>query len=151
MPLRPLLWSALGPHTTALLRGWRATHPDTPLELLRIDERTAGLRSGPDAGGVDVAVLREPPALPGVRTAPLLTEARMAAVPADGPLAARDALAMADLAAHAVAVNTVSGTTTPALWPAGARPRAACPWPTPTTGWPRSPPGTSASPPARRP
>ncbi|HCA86387.1 MAG TPA: LysR family transcriptional regulator, partial [Streptomyces sp.] len=39
-------WSALGDFTTPLLRRWREEHPDVPLELLRIDDRTAGLADG---------------------------------------------------------------------------------------------------------
>ncbi|WP_219415506.1 LysR family transcriptional regulator [Pseudonocardia nigra] len=113
-------WSALGPHTTTLLRRWRQDHPDVPLELLRIDDRSAGLGQG----SVDVAVVRERLAIRGVHTERLLAEPRVAAVPADGPLAERATLTLADLAEHPVALNTVSGTTTLDLWPSGARPRA---------------------------
>jgi DNA-binding transcriptional LysR family regulator len=112
-------WSGLGPHTTALLRRWSQAHPEIPLELLRIDDRTAGLTQGK----VDAAVVREPIALPGVHTTRIFTEARMAAVPSDSPLAARSSLTLTDLAAHPVALNTVSGTTNVELWPEGARPR----------------------------
>lgn len=79
-------WSALGPYTTPLLRRRQHEHPDTPLELLRIDDRTAGLTRG------DAAVLR----------GPVTTEPRVAAVTADGPLAARTSLALADLTAGPV-------------------------------------------------
>ncbi|HEX4252799.1 MAG TPA: LysR family transcriptional regulator [Pseudonocardia sp.] len=111
-------WAALGRHTTPLLRRWRDTHPAIPLELLRIDDRTAGLAPG----RVDAAVVREPVALDGVRCEHLLTEARLAAVPAGGALAARDSLTLAELAAYPVALNTVSGTTTLELWPEHSRP-----------------------------
>lgn len=113
-------WSGLGAATTAVLRAWQDAHPDVALELLRLDDRTAGLASG----RADVAVVREPVVLPGVRTAFLTREDRLAAVATDGPLARHAALTLADLAGHPVAINTVSGTTTSALWPAGARPRA---------------------------
>lgn len=113
-------WSGLGRYTTAVLRSWRAAHPDVPLELLRVDDRAAGLTRG----AVDAAVVREPVVLDGVRTVRLFAEPRMAAVAADGPLAARPSLTLDDLAAHPVAINTVSGTTTLALWPAGVRPPA---------------------------
>jgi DNA-binding transcriptional LysR family regulator len=112
-------WSALGPHTTRLLRNWSHVHPQIPLELLRVDDRTAGLAQGK----VDAAVVREPITLPGLRTARLFTEPRMAAVPTDSPLAERTTLTLADLAEHPVAVNTVSGTTTVELWPQTVRPR----------------------------
>ncbi|MEW1722636.1 LysR family transcriptional regulator [Streptomyces sp. NPDC093109] len=111
-------WSALGTYTTPLLRRWQERYPDTPLELRRIDDRTAGLARGE----VDAALLRGPVDTPGLVTELLLTEPRMAAVPADGPLAARDTLTLADLASQPVMVNTVSGTTTRALWPSAAGP-----------------------------
>ncbi|NNJ03207.1 LysR family transcriptional regulator [Streptomyces sp. PKU-MA01144] len=111
-------WSALGAFTTPLLRRWQQEHPDTPLELLRIDDRTAGLARGE----VDAAVLRGTVDTPGLVTALLFTEPRVAAVTSDGPLAGRASLTLADLAAVPVVLNTVSGLTTLDLWPAGSRP-----------------------------
>ncbi|MCX4823893.1 LysR substrate-binding domain-containing protein [Streptomyces sp. NBC_01142] len=111
-------WSALGPYTTPLLRRWQQEHPDTPLELLRIDDRTAGLTRGE----VDAAVLRGPVDAPGLVTELLFTEPRVAAVTADGPLAARPSLTLADLTAGPVVLNTVSGLTTLDLWPEEIRP-----------------------------
>lgn len=116
-------WSALGGHTVTLLRRWRQTHPDTPLELLRIDDRSAGLARG----AVDVAVLRQPVDLPDVRTVQLLTESRLATVPADSPLAERAVLTLADLVDQPIAVNTATGTTTLDLWPPGAAPATVVP------------------------
>ncbi|NNG86421.1 LysR family transcriptional regulator [Streptomyces sp. NHF165] len=115
-------WSALGRSTTPLLRRWRAEHPATPLELLRIDDRTAGLL----AGRVDAALLRGPvPGGRGLCATELVREPRVAAVPAHGELAARhEALTLADLAPHPVALNTVSGLTTLGLWPPEIRPDA---------------------------
>lgn len=113
-------WSAFGPYTTPLLRRWRREHPDTPLELRRIDDRTAGLTRG----AVDAALLRGPVTAPGLRTELLFTEQRIAAVPADGPLAARAALTLHDLTSATIVLNTVSGNTTLDLWPAAARPTA---------------------------
>ncbi|MFB4422741.1 LysR family transcriptional regulator [Streptomyces sp. QL37] len=113
-------WSALGPYTTPLLRAWQQRHPGTPLELLRIDDRTAGLTRGE----VDAALLRGPVDTPGLVTEVLFTEARVAAVAADGPLAARASVSLADLTGDPVVLNTVSGTTTPGLWPPDARPAA---------------------------
>ncbi|MFD7441727.1 LysR family transcriptional regulator [Streptomyces sp. NPDC059909] len=111
-------WSALGPYTTPLLRRWQQEHPDLPLELLRVDDRTAGLARGE----VDAAVLRGPVDTPGLVTELLFTEPRIAAVAADAPLAARPVLTLADLAPETIVLNTVSGTTTLALWPAPSRP-----------------------------
>ncbi|MCX4982613.1 LysR family transcriptional regulator [Streptomyces sp. NBC_00572] len=113
-------WSAFGPYTTPLLRRWQREHPETPLELLRIDDRTAGLTRGE----VDAALLRGPVDAPGLATEELTTEERVAAVPADGPLADRPALTLDDLAGGTVVLNTVSGTTTLTLWPAATRPAA---------------------------
>ncbi|TXS09517.1 MULTISPECIES: LysR family transcriptional regulator [unclassified Streptomyces] len=113
-------WSAFGPYTTPLLRTWQQRHPETPLELLRIDDRTAGLTRGE----VDAALLRGPVSAPGLVTEVLFTEVRVAAVAADGPLATRASLSLADLTGGAVVLNTVSGATTLDLWPPGARPAA---------------------------
>ena len=111
-------WSAFGPYTTPLLRRWQREHPETPLELLRIDDRTAGLVRG----DVDAALLRGPVDAPGLATEELTTEPRVAALPADSPLAERPGLTLGDLATETVVLNTVSGTTGLDLWPSGARP-----------------------------
>ncbi|MFI6611556.1 MULTISPECIES: LysR family transcriptional regulator [Streptomyces] len=113
-------WSAFGRYTTPLLRGWQERYPRTPLELRRIDDRTAGLTRGE----VDAALLRGPVDAPGLVTEVLYEEERVAAVAADGPLASRATLRLADLATGTVVLNTVSGTTTPELWPPSARPAA---------------------------
>ncbi|WP_372347599.1 LysR family transcriptional regulator [Streptomyces sp. KL116D] len=123
-PHRPLrlghAWSAAGAYTTPLLRRWRQDHPDVPLELLRIDDRTAGLTRGT----VDIALLRGPVDAPGLVTRLLHREARVAALPSDSPLARRPHLALADLQGEVIALNTVSGTTGLDLWPPAARPAA---------------------------
>ncbi|MFD5424268.1 LysR family transcriptional regulator [Streptomyces sp. NPDC127084] len=111
-------WAALGPYTTPLLRRWRQEHPDTSLELLRIDDRTAGLARGE----VDAAVLRGPVDTPGLVTELLFTEPRVAAITSDGPLAAHATLTLADLATEPIVLNPVSGATTLDLWPPDARP-----------------------------
>lgn len=113
-------WAALGDYTATLLRRWDEAHPGIPLELRRIDDRLAGLAQG----AVDVALLRGPVSVPGLATELLLTEERVAALPTDSPLARRGTLTLADLADRPIALNTVSGTTTPDLWPPEARPRA---------------------------
>jgi DNA-binding transcriptional LysR family regulator len=113
-------WSALGDHTTVLLRRWRQEHPNTPLELLRFEDRTAGLAEG----RADAVLLRGAITIPGVRSALLLTEPRLAAVPTDSALAERSELTLADLTHEVIAVNPVSGTTTTDLWPPAVRPSA---------------------------
>jgi len=116
-------WSAFGENTAALLRLWQQTHPDVALELLRIDDRTAGLTRG----RVDVAVLRGPVTSRGIVTQLLQTEPRIAAVPTDSPLATRPHLALADLADQTVAISTISGTTALDLWPVSNRPTVTLP------------------------
>ncbi|MBO3741856.1 LysR family transcriptional regulator [Actinoplanes flavus] len=111
-------WSALGEHTTTLLRVWQETYPHIPLRLLRVDDRTAGLARG----RTDAAVLRDPGETPGIHTELLATEQRVAAVPADSELARRPGLTLSDLAGCALAINTVTGTTSLDLWPPGAAP-----------------------------
>ena len=110
-------WSALGRYTPDLLREWGRIHPETPLELLRFDERTAGLTDG----RVDVAIIRGT-APPGFVTRELFRESRLAAVPAGGVLAGQSSVTMADLARYPVALNTIAGATTLSLWPVGDRP-----------------------------
>jgi DNA-binding transcriptional LysR family regulator len=116
-------WSALGENTAALLRLWQQTYPDIPLELLRIDDRTAGLTRGK----VDVAVLRGPVTNRGIVTHLLQTEPRIAVVSTDSPLAARPHLTLADLADQTVAISTIYGTTALDLWPVSHRPTATLP------------------------
>ncbi|MEU7640302.1 LysR family transcriptional regulator [Streptomyces sp. NPDC039016] len=111
-------WSAAGAGTTTLLRRWHEQHPETPLELLRIDDRTAGLARG----DVDAALLRGEVSAPGLVTEELTTELRVAGLPADDPLARRSSVSLADLATRTIALNTVSGTTFVDLWPPTARP-----------------------------
>lgn len=111
-------WAALGDHTVPLLRRWDETYPDIPLELRRIDEATAGLAQGT----VDAALLRGTVTGSGLATRVLLRERRVGVVSADSPLASLSQVTLADLAAYPLAVNTVSGTTTPDLWPPTARP-----------------------------
>ena len=113
-------WSAFGEFTVSLLRSWMEEHPDVPLELRRIEDRTTGLARGE----VDAALLRGPITTPGIRTEPLMMEPRLAAVPAGSPLAARPRLTLGDLAGYPVVLNSMSGTTTIDLWPASLRPEA---------------------------
>ncbi|MEV5596382.1 LysR family transcriptional regulator [Streptomyces sp. NPDC052496] len=116
-------WAALGDHTVPLLRRWDETHPDTPLELLRIDDRAAGLTQGK----ADAALLRGAVTSPGhrLRTELLVMEERVVVMAADSPLAALPRITLADLTPYPIALNTVSGTTTMDLWPPTARPATA--------------------------
>lgn len=120
--VRPLrlgyAWAAFGPHTSAVLRTWREQHPDVPLEIHRVDERSAGLGSGL----VDVAVRRGAVNDAGVLVDSIFREGRMATVPAGSALAERASLRLADLVEEVIAFAPAIGTTTLELWPADARP-----------------------------
>lgn len=111
-------WSALGRHTTAFQRRWSTAHPTTTLHLVRTDSPTAGLVEG----ACDVAILRAEPDPTRFAGAIVGLERRYAAVAADDPFARRRALTMAELAGRTVLVVPRTGSTTPDLWPAGARP-----------------------------
>ncbi|MFC4949845.1 LysR family transcriptional regulator [Pseudonocardia sp. GCM10023141] len=111
------VWSALGDRTAALLQRWREAHPDVGLELVRGTDRTAGL----EEGRVDAVLLRGA-VPPGLQSALLHVEPRLAAVPAGDPLARRRDVTLADLADHPVVVDRATGTTTAALWPPRQRP-----------------------------
>lgn len=113
-------WGGGGRHTPAVLRQWSRRHPEVPLELVRLDDRMAGLTRGLS----DVALLRGDVEDAAVEVELLDEEPRVVALPAEHPLAERAPTpAMADLAAYPLVVNTVSGVTTPALWPPRRRPR----------------------------
>jgi DNA-binding transcriptional LysR family regulator len=77
--------SAFGEFTVSLLSSWMQEYPDVPLELRRIEDRTASLTRGE----VDAALLRGPVTTPGIHAEPLMTEPRLAAVPDGTPPAGR--------------------------------------------------------------
>ena len=120
--VRPLrlgyAWAAFGQHTSAILRAWREQRPEVPLEVHRVDERSAGLRTG----FVDVAVRRDAVVDPHVHVEPIFDEERVAAVPVGSPLAERETLQLEDLADQLVALSPSAGTTTLELWPRAVRP-----------------------------
>ncbi|MBW4721981.1 LysR family transcriptional regulator [Saccharothrix obliqua] len=118
-PLRVgFAWAALGRHTVPLLRDWRADHPDTEVRVRRCADPAADLRRG----RVDVAFTRLRPDGPGLAWHALYAEPRVAAVPEHHPLAARAALALADLADQRVALCATAATTNAELWPEDMRP-----------------------------
>lgn len=125
-PPRPLrlgyAWAAFGRRTGPLLRRWAELHPEVPVELRRVDDRFGGLGSG----RADVALVRGGPPVPGgppgVQQQVIAEEPRFAALPAGHRLAGAAGVRLADLSADAVVVNTLTGTTSPELWPAANRP-----------------------------
>lgn len=116
-------WSALGQHTTAVQRRWSEAHPGSALLFVQSSSATAGLTEGL----VDVSVLRRPVDDARVRTALLGTERRYAALAADDVLARRRSVTLRDFGGRTVAVDTLTGTTSGQLWPAGGGPAATRP------------------------
>jgi DNA-binding transcriptional LysR family regulator len=111
-------WSALGRHTPALQRRWARAHPDIDLHLVRVNTATAGLVEGT----CELAVVRRPPEDRRVDSVIVGLERRLCAMASDDPLARRRSVRLADLAGRTLLVDRRTGTTTPELWPAGARP-----------------------------
>lgn len=87
------------PYTHAMLAELRARHPQVTVEMrsLNLVDQFGALTRGE----VDVALLR-PPVPDGIQTLLLATEPRVACLPADDPLAARDAITLAELAGRTV-------------------------------------------------
>lgn len=113
-------WAALGRHTRGLQKRWARAHPEVPLIFVHANEPTAGLRDGT----ADVAVLRTPLNDPRFREVEVGRERRVVAMATEHPLARRRTLRLTDLARYPVAIDERTGTTTPEMWPADARPRA---------------------------
>ena len=111
-------WSALGRHTTAFQRRWAAAHPGVELQLVRTNSPTAGLAEG----ACDVAVLRVAPDPRRFGSALVGLEHRLCAVAADDPWARRRSLRLAEVGERTLLIDRRTGTTTPELWPEGARP-----------------------------
>jgi DNA-binding transcriptional LysR family regulator len=111
-------WAALGEHTVAVQRAWSREH-GADLELVHHNTPTAGLLEG----RCDVSIVRVPVGDKRLATADVGVEGRVAALAADHPLAGRESLVLADLVGETIAVDAATGTTSAALWPAGAAPR----------------------------
>lgn len=109
-------WAGLGPHTVPLLRGWRAEYT-APVEITRPDDPEASLLDASLDAAIVRRVLPEEITLPDMTTVHLYTEELMAAVPStEHALVERDALTLADLAAHPVALCATAATVTAELW-----------------------------------
>ena len=113
-------WAALGQHTQVVERTWQAQHPDVELLLVQSNTRTAGLLEGV----ADVAVLRRPVDDRRLRSIVVGVEPRYAGVAAGNPLARKRSLRLADFDGCTIAIDSVTGTTSEALWPEGSGPRA---------------------------
>jgi DNA-binding transcriptional LysR family regulator len=113
-------WAALGERTALVLQRWQSAHHDTELVLVQSHSRTAGLLEG----GADIAVLRRPVDDRRLKSVVVGVEPRMGAVASSHPLARKRSLRLSDFDGCTIAIDTVTGTTTEALWPAGSGPRA---------------------------
>lgn len=108
-------WAGLGRHTVPLLRAWRE-RSDVPVEISRPDDPEIGLLDGSLDAAVVRRVLPEEFAAADTTTAHLFTESLVAAVAADGPLADRSAVSLAELRTQDVALCATSPTATLDLW-----------------------------------
>ena len=113
-------WSALGRHTVAFQRRWAAAHPGIELELVRSNTPTAGLADGT----AQLAILRRVPPTDDYDLVLIGLERRVCAMASDDPWAKRRSVTLAEIAQRTVAIDEVTGTTTLALWPEAAPPRA---------------------------
>lgn len=120
---RPLLrvgftWGSTAEYTAPTVRAFERDHPGVVVELRRYDDTVAGLADG----RTHVGFLPGLPEDERLDTRVLAQEQRVAALPADHPLASRPAVRLADLVNQPVIINVVSGTTSPDLWEPGHRP-----------------------------
>ncbi|VVJ18231.1 Transcriptional regulator MSMEG_0471 [Amycolatopsis camponoti] len=111
-------WSAVGRHTAEFQRRWHDRHPDVELQLVRTNTATGGLAEG----RCDLAVVRT--AVDTRRYAHTVVghERRCVALASDDPWARRRVIPFAELGGRTLVVDRRTGTTSPDLWPEGARP-----------------------------
>ncbi|MFF0048881.1 LysR family transcriptional regulator [Streptomyces sp. NPDC005498] len=111
-------WSALGRHTLAFQRRWSGAHPETDLQLVRVNSGTAGLAEG----ACDLAVVRRLLDDRRFDSAIVGLERRLCAVAADDPLARRRSVRLSDISGRTLLIDRRTGTTTTELWPPDSRP-----------------------------
>jgi DNA-binding transcriptional LysR family regulator len=112
-------WSAMGRHTREFQRRWAAAHPDVELHLIRTNSATGGLAEGL----CDIAVLRTAADSRLFASAVVGYEGRYCAIAADDPWARRRSIRLSEIPQRTLLIDRRTGTTTPELWPADARPR----------------------------
>lgn len=111
-------WAALGQYTITAQKRWKDTHQGSELRFIQSQTPTAGLAEGL----VELAVIRRPLTDERYATALVGVEPRYAAVASADPLARRRGLTMNDFTGRTVAIDPLTGTTTPELWAPGAGP-----------------------------
>lgn len=112
-------WSAMGRHTREFLRRWTTRYPGVEPQLIHTNSPTGGLAEGL----CDIAVLRTVPDGTRFASAPVGHERRYCALAADDPWASRRSLRLSEIPERVLVIDPRTGTTTPDLWPPGARPR----------------------------
>ena len=112
-------WAAMGRHTREFQRRWAAQYPGVELHLIRTNSATGGLAEGL----CDIAVLRTATGSTGFADAIVGHEQRYCALAADDPWASRRSIRLGEVPQRTLLVDRRTGTTTPDMWPADARPR----------------------------
>jgi DNA-binding transcriptional LysR family regulator len=119
-PLRvSFTYGATLPFIAPIVKAFERAQPRASVELHRVDDPLAGLGDGRS----DIAFLPMAPDDPSIETATVGEEPRVAAIPADHPLARRRSLRLRNLRNEKLVMNVVSGTTRLDLWPPGEAPR----------------------------
>jgi len=113
------VWSAMGRHTQTFQRRWAAAHPNVELHLIRANTPTAGLAEGL----CDIAVMRSAADERLYVGTVVGHERRVCALSADDPWARRRSIRMSEIPQRTLLIDSRTGTTTPDLWPPGARPQ----------------------------
>jgi DNA-binding transcriptional LysR family regulator len=112
-------WAAMGRHTREFQRRWAAHYPGVELHLIRTNSATGGLAEGL----CDIAVLRTAADSTRFSDAVVGHERRYCALAADDPWAGKRSIKLSEVPQRTLFVDRRTGTTTPDMWPAGARPR----------------------------
>jgi DNA-binding transcriptional LysR family regulator len=112
-------WAAMGGHTREFQRRWAAAYPAVELRLIHTNSPTGGLAEGL----CDLAVLRTRPDGQRFASAIVGHERRYCALAADDPWARRRSVRLDEIPERTLLVDSRTGTTTPDLWPAPARPQ----------------------------
>jgi DNA-binding transcriptional LysR family regulator len=121
LPLRvSFTYGAALPYIAPIVKAFERAQPGASVELHRVDDPLAGLGDGRS----DIAFLPMAPDDPTIETTILAEEPRVAAIPADHPLARRRSLRLRSLRSEKLVINVVSGTTRIDLWPPDERPRS---------------------------
>ncbi|MCZ4519328.1 LysR family transcriptional regulator [Rhodococcus ruber] len=113
-------WSAALELTPLIIREFERLHPGVEVEPRKCDDSYAGVLDG----RTHIAFLRGTQTHAALESIVLFEERRVAALHPTHPLATRLTLCLDDIRSDPLVVNTVSGVTTPDLWPDSVQTRA---------------------------